>query len=114
MKSLTAAQQHDLLSWQEKLADAKQEIDAALSTANEKIRTYNQVLAEAELWHNPIASAMDEYYDERSETWKEGDAGNEYENWKSAWESADFSTVDEVDTGSIDNPLAELTSEPGG
>lgn len=112
MKSLSATQQVELAQWQEKITTAIQEANAALTVANEKILAYNTLLEEAREWLTPLANQMEEYYDDKPESWKDSDAGNEYESWRNYWQDADFEPAEEV-SAELQNPLDDLTSEPG-
>jgi len=113
MKSLSAKQQEELSTWQTQLESAKQEIETAVTAANDKITAYNNLIGEVETWYGNITAAMDEYYEDRSEAWQQSEAGQEYDNWKENWQDASFDTVDTLEVGSIENPLDDLTSEPG-
>ena len=47
------------------------------------------------------ASAADEYYDERSEKWQEGDAGQAYDEWRNRLRSLADDLGEEIDPPTI-------------
>lgn len=85
------------------MAKALADIEARVNTLDFFIRRYNDAVAEArsdvetnlELLNQAITDAdelratladnMDNYYDDRSDKWREGDAGQAYYDWKEQW-----------------------------
>jgi len=105
MKRLTKK----IVQQQATLADAMQvlaeEADEAVANYNEAVEeafsTYQDALArahsefiepldfgcleEANAFCQDIASQLQDYYDDRSERWQEGDAGEQYQEWINTW-----------------------------
>lgn len=90
---------------EEELADKANEI-------NDAIRRYNAAATEAQAFVTEIAEEHRGTYDDRSDTWKEGDAGNSADEFISAWEGLDLSTeVDEVEILVPDAPEIDEIDE---
>lgn len=53
----------------------------------------NAAIEEAEELRDEIHTAMEEYYDARSEKWQEGETGEDYKEWMDEWET-EFETVE--------------------
>lgn len=96
--------------------DAKREAWAKVEDAHgvylEKVHAANE-------WRDGIASAAADYYEERSDKWKEGDAGGQYGAWVEALgnEFAEPDSLDEPDD--VDAPedasdaIGEVPEDPG-
>lgn len=80
--------------WNKHVAPAKENMNALIALASE--------WAEAE-----IASDIQNYYDERSEAWQEGDAGQAYTAWLEEWQGAGWLPTDGIE---LDEP--EALDEP--
>lgn len=63
---------------------------------NEAIRAYNAALLKAKVFTEAIAETFRESYDEKSDSWKEGDRGQEADAFISEWESIDWDQIKEV------------------
>lgn len=60
----------------------------ALFEELEKARDqFNVMLEEANEFRQEMNDLMQEYFDEKSEKWQEGDAGSTYQDWMGEWES---------------------------
>jgi hypothetical protein len=94
------------------------EVNAMISDLlNPAIETYNAVVSDIESFRDEIVGEMDTYIGERSEKWTESDAGQNYESWKSDWESYDttaLDTIDEIESPETEhgNELEQLNPEP--
>jgi uncharacterized coiled-coil DUF342 family protein len=93
-------------------------VNEQIEVVNAKIGEYNALLEEAEGIRDEVVGQMDEYSNERSEKWQEGDTGSAFNDWKSEWESADFTGIDEIDdiaAPDMDNAddIENLPKEPG-
>ena len=124
MKRLSKAQISELDTHVEKLGkayaqveEAWREFEAAHQEVASAVEAYNDAVQEAVGWRDDIVSQMQVYYDERSEKWQEGEAGEQYQAWIDEWESAsieeelecpELSELSEVDHA--DN-LGELPQE---
>ena len=63
---------------------------------NTLIDTYNETLEEARGFIEDLGNAMTEYYDDRSDKWRDGDAGQAYADWKQAYEDFDAEDMEQV------------------
>jgi hypothetical protein len=95
------------------MAETWERVESALLNLNQKI-------VEAEEWRGEIASEMQDYFDERSERWQEGDAGCAYQDWINEWE-AELSEVELDAPEDVEMPdddagciLENLTENPSG
>lgn len=116
MKKLNSAQREKLESYQRDLESCKDRVDTAIgdfnlainelweSTVGEDIKEYNTFVREAQEFIEEMRDKMHSYYDERSESWQEGDKGDEYQEWMDIWDS----DLDEIGDGFE----AEETSSP--
>lgn len=97
MKKLTKEQikQRDELST--RLASRREDFNEALENYNaakkeawievaQAIDAINEAIEAANEWKTEIASAIQEYVDNKSEKWQEGDTASEYGTWKEAYE----------------------------
>lgn len=105
MKSLSKAEQEQradiagrLREGWSKLEDAYAQVTSAISDFNVERESYNEIVQEAESFAQDIASQIEGYMDERSDKWREGDRGQEYEAWLSAWQNdVSFDEVEEIE-----------------
>lgn len=58
------------------------------------IEAYNAEIREADELKTDIVSQMQDYYDDKSETWQDGTRGQAYQSWISAWEYEELSSVE--------------------
>ena len=78
----------------------------------------NGTIEAANEWRNNIHSEMENYYDERSEKWQEGDAGSAYSDWKdnygNEFDAVEIELPDELEMPDVAvvEALEELTDEP--
>jgi hypothetical protein len=61
------------------------------------IDEYNGVLGDAVTFRDEIAQKMEDYYEERSEKWQDGDAGQAYTNWMEAWTEVELEELEQVE-----------------
>jgi len=126
MKRLSKSQEtaraqliNDLREATKKVVDQKEEINMLIrEKLNPAIDSYNEALSGLAEYRDEVVSEMETYFDERSDGWREGDAGSTYEEWKGEWENADLSEVENVSEVELDDPshadeVEGLSSEPG-
>jgi hypothetical protein len=96
------------------------EIDDLVLEYNGGIAKLNEVVADAREFVGNVSAALQEYADDKSDKWRESDAGNEYEDWIAEWENVDLTDAEELqvstDTSDFDgavSALEELPTEPG-
>lgn len=106
-----------------KVAEAIDEYNAVAREAFAKVKDavsdYNAILLNVDEWHAGINGDQQNYYDERSEKWQEGEKGQAYEGWKQQWEdiALDEIELDEPDDFEVPemehaNELEALPGEP--
>src|SRR5262249_45903010 len=82
----------------EALRNTIAEINAAIEEkVNPAIEAYNEALMAATEFRDEIVSDMETYADERSDKWREGDAGSNYESWKGEWEGIDLGELNAIE-----------------
>lgn len=64
---------------------------------NEAIRSYNAGLVKTKVFVEGVAETFRDAYEEKSDKWKEGDAGQEADAFISEWESIDFDPIPELE-----------------
>ena len=97
MKRLNKEQRKTFTECQEQLAAA--------------IINFNECRQAFELFRDEIAGEMEMYSDERSERWHESEAGETYNEWKSAWDAElELDELEELDEGDFEN---SYPAEPG-
>lgn len=120
MKRLSKAQLAQREELSKKLTLAREEISDAFTEAynpgggiRDAWDRYQAVVEEATSWRDEIVAAMDSYASDRSEKWTESDAGQAYEEWKSAWENVELELgeLDTPDTEEICPDFAEVLGE---
>lgn len=101
MKALTKEQRKDwegrLETLNEKftaLADAVAAYNEAVAKAWDGIAAaqteYNAAVENAVEFRDQVVSDIDDYVDEKSDKWKEGEKADNYQTWKDAWEGAEI------------------------
>lgn len=55
---------------------------------------FNEALEEARSFVGDVKSAMDDYSGERTEKWQEGETGQLFGTWQSAWEEISLEDID--------------------
>lgn len=110
MKHLTKKQIEDIESHRAKLEDARRIIEEAISKAqaivDEAIEEVNGWREDAVESIREIYGKTEDFFDERSDNWKDGDAGSSYMEWMGAIDEAATTLEDEL---SID--IAALASD---
>jgi hypothetical protein len=91
-------------AWDEVVA-AEDEVNEALARYNEQLNAYNETVVEVNEFKDGIVNALQEYFDEKSEKWQEGDAGQELEALKSEWEGIEIEEIDHLEI--------EFPNDPG-
>ena len=98
MKALSKDQEKEKVALIDSIRDAHAALEASVITYNaamekeqrevrSKLVDLNEKLQEAKGWAEGLAGDMQNYYDERSENWQEGDNGQNYDAWKSEYEN---------------------------
>lgn len=130
MKKLSKDQQARYRAIMERLDAAKQEVETQVTAYNEQksklfglveaaINHYNEVVADFESLREEVHSDMESFFEERSEKWQEGDAGQSYSEWKDQWaeEQAEHELQEtddvEVDLNGSEQIDSQYPFEPG-
>ena len=72
---------------EEVILEYNSKMGAAWGPVQEALDKLNQAVAEANEFRDDICTQQQDYYDERSEKWQEGDAGSSYSSWMEEWDS---------------------------
>jgi hypothetical protein len=104
--------------WEE-VESTKDALHEALERYNEQIGKYNELAGEARDFVGELESRAQDYHDERSERWQEGDAGANYTAWIDTMQ-VDLEDIEEINIetlGMAEDPdhaavLDELPREP--
>lgn len=96
--------------------ELNQAIGEHWSAVEDAQSVYNEALNEAQEWRDNIVTQIDEYVDERSDKWREGEKAEAYESWKSEYEAIDFSEAqlsapDELSLD-VENPAEAIEGLP--
>lgn len=130
MKSLNKEQQSKLSQLQSDLQDAQEKVESAIADFNTNINdlwanlvsdsldNYNKLVQQANEFVEKTRSTMQSYYDERSEKWRIGDRGQDFQGWLVEWDSTELEEIDLTMPEETDVPdfqaveaITELPSE---
>jgi hypothetical protein len=100
MKKFTKAQIKELNELTEKLRENVGGIEETLAALQEKIGAYNDAVVEFNTFRQGIEDDMQNYFDEKSEKWQDGDAGQNYQAWIEEWNT----DIDELEEVNMDIP----------
>lgn len=89
---------------------ANEKIQEAVEHLNGFVRAYNEKVSEIREKIGEIASNFRGEFDDKSESWQEGDRGQEVDSFIQEWESADATEVDEVEIDPISLEIEDLPS----
>lgn len=91
-----------------KLAEAIETYNAAVAEAKidlqDAVDTYNEIVQDAQYFITEIAEAKRGEYDDKSERWKEGEAGELASEFVDVWEGIEMEPIDLDIPGDIDQP----------
>lgn len=100
MKHLTKKQIEEIEAHRAKLEDARRTIEEAISKAqaivDEAVEEVNGWREEAVEAIREIYGKTEDFFDERSDNWKDGDAGSSYMEWMGAIDEAATTLEDEL------------------
>jgi len=132
MKKLNGQQSEEMIKHIGEIERLRDELEKAISELNDAMAEkyadieaitdeLNTAIADANDFRQNMADLMQEYYDERSEKWQQGEAGDAYSNWLDEWNqelyevSVDaYTEIDVPDCEALDalNSMAtEVTAE---
>jgi hypothetical protein len=100
-----------------KIAEAWAKVSAAIDEYNTTLddewgnglegvlSDYNDAVGSANEWKQGVAQQIQDYMDERSEKWQEGEAAQRYQSWKEAFD-------EDLPTADIERPEDLALEEP--
>ena len=108
--------QRDALS--SKLNDAHGELEAKIEALNAALvekwadveaatASYNEVITEVNSFQEDIQSEIQSFIDDKSDNWRDGDKGQQYDSWHSALEAFDEIQIDEPQPVEVPENLSE-------
>ena len=105
MKRIGSKDWHELAKAARAIAEKRGAIDALIAEINEIRMNVHETLYDC-------ANAAEDYYDERSDKWRDGDNGNNYATWKDAIGTAcdTFDNEIEFDASEIEALEDELNN----
>lgn len=129
MKNLTREQFQMKMHFAQLLSEAGEDIHEAVNRFNEHLNTaaaeietlqgrYNELVQEAQGFMEGVRDEQESYSSERSDRWREGDAGQAYEEWVTAWgvdlEEIEVPLSDEIEDTPLDavEALRDLPDRP--
>lgn len=70
----------------------------------EATEVVNTAIAECNAFTDEILEQQQEYYDEKSQNWQDGDAGAAYVDWQNAWDNAidEIGVPEQIDDSFVD------------
>lgn len=103
--SLSKAEQVKRTELVEQLRTAKGKLEDAVAVYNDgltklrdelrsKAEEYNTTLVEVRGWTEDIFSQADSDYDDKSDKWRDSDAGEAAQQWKSEWENLGLDEIE--------------------
>jgi DNA anti-recombination protein RmuC len=75
------------------------------------VNDYNEAVQAAEEFRADMLSQMQSYFDEKSEKWQEGEAGQAYQQWINDWDGTPLTQVDLEMPDDISEPSDEASAE---
>jgi len=67
------------------VADYNEKVGLAWADLEQALCNYNSARGAVVDFMSEVAAEMEAYFDERSDAWREGEAGERYEVWRDAW-----------------------------
>lgn len=106
----------------DKISHFNEQLHQNLEDVKQAHSEVNEALAALKEWRDAVVGDMDNYYDEKSENWQEGDRGQSYTAWKETYENLDIeeeldlTLPDEIeeptDLDQLIEDINELPEEP--
>ena len=87
----------------------KEEIAKLVDGLNEKIGKLNVVIETLNELRQEVADSIQEFIDEKSDNWRDGERGSAYGEWSEAWGN-EIEQLDEI--MEIDIDLPEMVEDP--
>jgi hypothetical protein len=106
------------------LSNARDAVEEAVEAFNANMRReyelvadaaekYDQAAAAADAFREQVASDIENYYDDKSEGWQEGEAGQQYRLWLEEWAdlevlSLEIDSPEPLDAPEFDEQFGDL------
>ena len=87
----------------------KEEVAKLVDGLNEKIGKLNAVIENLNNIRQEVADSIQEFIDEKSDNWRDGERGSAYGEWSEAWGN-EIEQLDEI--MEIDIDLPEMVEDP--
>lgn len=115
MRKLTKEQLEQRSKMIATLHERKAELEEAIGTFNstmadagagvtDAVAALNEAIAEAESFRSDIHSAMEDYTNDKSDKWKESEAGERYQNWMDGWADSLYDVDIDLPEALVDDP----------
>lgn len=107
-----------------KLHDAHTELEAKIEALNGAIdekwadvetalTAYNETIVETNEFQEEIQEEIQSYIDEKSDNWREGDRGQQYDSWHSAFDAFEEVELEQPEHVEMpENPSEDLDGRP--
>jgi uncharacterized coiled-coil DUF342 family protein len=104
----------------EKIDELNEKIDEFNAELSDAYNELNEAIDELNSFREEVQSDMQNYYDERSDKWREGEAGEQYQEWINVWENIsidqldvpEVNELDQVDTDDFRQEVIDLPASP--
>jgi hypothetical protein len=73
---------------------AEAAIELAIAAYNDEIALYNAALEDAAMFRDDLVSRLEDEFDSRSETWRNGDKGDDARTFLDDWRGLEFVELD--------------------
>lgn len=74
-------------------------VDAAIAAFNSEVGAFNE-------WRDGLHDEMQNFYDDRTDTWRDGDAGQSYSEWMDQW-NAEWAEIDQAEPDKLEVDIGE-------
>lgn len=121
MKKLSRQQLQEKEQHVQKIREAKEALEREIGKFNtelgvlrnpveQALANLNDAVTAANEFRQGIADDQENYYDERSEKWQEGDNGSAYSEWKDSWGN-EFSEVEMEFPDELEEPDCDAADD---
>ncbi len=82
--------------------------EAAFESAREAL---NEMIVKANEWAEEVATEIDDYMSQRTDKWLDGERGQAYDEWKTAYQNFSLDEIDEPELPG-EEAFTDLEEEP--
>jgi plasmid maintenance system antidote protein VapI len=83
-------------------------IEDAVSAINDARSELNELIVETNEFREAVATRLREEFDDKSDTWKEGEKGSDTDSFISQWETEGMEEIDGIEAPELDLPEINL------